>query len=51
VGKCGYIIQNKNQCIDLIERLITDNSPLNVKINLKFDLKSRKESFKKLLSI
>lgn len=50
VGKCGYIIQNKIQCINLIKRLITDNSPMNIKINPKFDLKSRKESLKKLLS-
>jgi len=50
VGKCGYIIQNKIQCINLIKRLITDDSPMSIKINPKFDLKSRKESFKKLLS-
>ena len=50
VGKCGYIIQNKIQCINLIKKLITDNSPMNIKINPKFDLKSRNESFKKLLS-
>ena len=50
VGKCGYIIQNNIQCINLIKRLITDNSLMNIKINPKFDLKSRKESFKKLLS-
>ena len=50
VGKCGYIIQNKIQCINLIKRLIKNNSRMNIKINPKFDLKSRKESFKKLLS-
>ena len=50
VGKYGYIIQNKIQCINLIKRLIKNNSRMNIKINPKFDLKSRKESFKKLLS-
>jgi glycosyltransferase involved in cell wall biosynthesis len=50
VGKCGYIIQNKIQCINLIKKLIKDNSPMKIKINTKFDLNSRKESFKKLLS-
>jgi len=50
VGKCGYIVRNKIQCINSIKRLIKDNSPTKIKINPKFDLKSRKESFKKLLS-
>jgi len=50
VGKCGYIVRNKIQCINSIKRLIKDNSLTKIKINPKFDLKSRKESFKKLLS-
>ena len=50
VGKCGYIIQNKIQCINLIKRLIKDNSPMKIKINTKFYLNFRKESFKNLLS-
>jgi len=50
VGKCGYIIQNKIQCINLIKRLIKDNSPMKININPKFYLNFRKESFKNLLS-
>ena len=50
VGKCGYIIQNKIQCINLIKRLIKDNSPMKININPKFYLNFREESFKNLLS-
>lgn len=49
VGTNGHIIRNKNECIKSIKKTLANNHRIKIHINPQFDIKYRKEQFRRLL--
>ena len=50
VGTNGHIIRNKNECINSINKILINYHKIKININPQFDIRYRKEQFRRLFT-